>query len=906
MTEPATDPDPYEQFVERYFETGEKAISESWPAELRARCRFFLRMAEDSRGFAAAATPAPAPSCAPVSAPASPEPIAASSPSLSPERSVLEETGMDAGVELVGPGREAEASALGRARARGRQGERYVVEREIARGGMGRILLAYDRDFRRRIAVKVLLAPRTDKRTSGRFIEEAQATAQLEHPNIAPVYDLGVDVQGAPFFTMKWIRGRDLKQVISAEAARPSLVRLIQILQQAAMGVHFANSRGVIHRDLKPQNIMVGDYGEVLVVDWGLAKILHGGTAEAADRRDAGDASDASDAGDAGDRIEPGGGESKEKEEVTTDRADSGQKTFEGTVQGSPAYMTPEQARGEVGEIDARTDVFGLGAILYEVLTGSPPFEGTSFRMVLEKARRGLVTPPRERAPDRAIPPALDAVCRRALSARKEDRHASARELHDELQSYIEGIHDAERRAAEASRLQTAANGILTDLRAAEREEARLATEEGVLRRRLQEHAPEEERKALWDLQARLAAARAEAGAAFNRTTSAYQAVLAIEPSHAPAREALAAIYLERMIMAEARGDAESAALYEGLVAQHHGGRFSAELEGQALLRLRTEPAGARISIARYREAGPLLVLPAAEALGQAPLERALPRGSYMLLVERAGHESLRCPLLLERSATVEVSLRLEAVGSIAPGFLQVCAGDSIVGSSGRDQPSLQRARQRVETFFVGEYPVSFGEYCTFLDEKSDWDEGSLEASWPAFGREVYVERDADGRHRPLTRLDPRMPVFAVSFASAELYCRWLARSLGRDVSLLEEVEWERAARGADGRLYPWGNGFDWALMKGGRSRPGEPSPEPVGRFPRDTSPFGVREMAGGVREHVLGWYGEGYRVARGGSWFNPLPFIFRADSRSSLRDGSRATDVGFRVCYHGPSGSGG
>ncbi|MBI4607094.1 MAG: serine/threonine protein kinase, partial [Planctomycetes bacterium] len=366
----------YRDFVERYFEGGSSDVPADWPEDLRARCLFFLKVAEGG--------PAPA-----------------------GERSVVAElskAGVTSGVELEPPGGPPPPAP----QAETGSGERYVFEGEIARGGMGRILLAYDRDFRRRIAVKVSLATAADRRRASRFLEEAQATAQLEHPNIPPVYDLGIDAKGSAYFTMRWIRGRNLKDIIAARTGELSLVRLVQILAQAAMGVHFAHTRGVIHRDLKPHNIMVGDYGEVLVVDWGLAKVLrrHGEPAE-------------------------------EEPPVSTARAEGEEPTLDGTVQGSLAYMAPEQAWGDTAAIDVRTDVFGLGAVLYEVLTGTPPRVQRSLPALLEAARLEEVEPPRQRAPSAGVPPQLEEAARKALALRKEDRYQSAKELHDALQAFI-------------------------------------------------------------------------------------------------------------------------------------------------------------------------------------------------------------------------------------------------------------------------------------------------------------------------------------------------------------------------------------------------------------------------------------------------------------------------------------
>jgi serine/threonine-protein kinase len=204
-----------------------------------------------------------------------------------------------------------------------------------------------------------------------------------------------------------------------------------------------------------------------------------------------------------------------------------------------------------------------------------------------------------------------------------------------------------------------------------------------------------------------------------------------------------------------------------------------------------------------------------------------------------------------------------------------------------------------VGDFFLGRFPVTFEEYCRFLDEECR-DEPARGEHVPAFGREVYAVQGGQGRFEPISRLDPTMPVMAVTAASARRYCAWLSARTGKDVRLPSEIEWERAARGADGRLFPWGNGFDWALLKGRLSRPGDPFLEPVGAFPRSVSPFGVRDLAGGVNELCEGAYGEGHRPTRGGSWFNAAPYVFRADWRMSVAERGRATDIGFRVCYSG------
>src|SRR5262245_24767596 len=236
---------------------------------------------------------------------------------------------------------------------------RYQLVGEIARGGMGAILKGRDTDLGRDIAVKVLLETHQgNTELVRRFVEEAQIGGQLQHPGVVPVYELGQFPDRRPYFTMKLVKGRTLAALL-AERADPTQdrPRFLGIFAQVCQTLAYAHARGAIHRDLKPSNVMVGSFGEVQVMDWGLAKVLaEGGTADeeraSRGRQPPEDAS----------RTARGAGYG------TAEQA--GSRTHAGSVLGTPAYMAPEQAKGEVGRLDERCDVFGLGAILCEVLTG--------------------------------------------------------------------------------------------------------------------------------------------------------------------------------------------------------------------------------------------------------------------------------------------------------------------------------------------------------------------------------------------------------------------------------------------------------------------------------------------------------------------------------------------------------
>ena len=267
----------------------------------------------------------------------------------------------DAPSPVVGPGEEALAA--------GGPG-RYQVLGEIARGGMGIVLKGRDPDLGRDVAMKVLHPGHAgDPAMIRRFIEEAQIGGQLQHPGILPVYELGLDADLRPYFTMRLVKGRTLAALLE-ERPDPAhdLGRFLSVFEQVCQTVAYAHARGVIHRDLKPSNIMVGAFGEVQVVDWGLSKVLRQG----------------------GER-QPGQGQPAGADEphVTTVRTTGGgMPSQSGSIIGTPSYMSPEQARGEVDDLDEQADVFALGAILCEILTGQPPYIG-SRPQILEDAAAG-------------------------------------------------------------------------------------------------------------------------------------------------------------------------------------------------------------------------------------------------------------------------------------------------------------------------------------------------------------------------------------------------------------------------------------------------------------------------------------------------------------------------------------
>lgn len=322
---------------------------------------------------------------------------------------------------------------------------RYNSAAELGRGGMGVVLKVRDTDLRREVAMKVVRSDRAQPGTQNgnavlrRFIEEAQITGQLEHPNIVPVHELGADADGRVYFTMKLVRGRPLNDVIKAlragdesTLAEYPLDRLLGVFMKVCDALSFAHAHNVIHRDLKPENIMLGRFGEVLVMDWGLARILNQPEAPGLEV--------------------VGGIETDSSQRKLEGDSRPSALSMEGTIAGTPAYMAPEQARGQVSRIDQTTDVFALGAILYELLILRPPYQGEGGTQVIERAAEGEIVPPAERAakdpelrarlprlPGGKVPAELEAIAMHALSYRQEKRYPTAKALKEDVENYMAG-----------------------------------------------------------------------------------------------------------------------------------------------------------------------------------------------------------------------------------------------------------------------------------------------------------------------------------------------------------------------------------------------------------------------------------------------------------------------------------
>jgi serine/threonine-protein kinase len=760
--------------------------------------------------------------------------------------------------------------------------EKYEVVSPLGMGGMGEVLLVRDKDLLRDVALKLLRTDVASEDSKRKFVAEAQATSQLEHPGIPPVYDIGVGADGRCYYSMKLVRGRSLHSVVEALAAGDAettrehdVHRLMTVLERVAEAVHFAHEKGVLHRDLKPENIMLGSYGEVLVVDWGLAKVEGVAESETA---------------------------------VQTAETLAERMTQMGTVKGTIPFMSPEQAYGQ--ELDRRSDVYALGAILYELLTLRSAFEGGEAIAMLLRVARGEFEDVATKNPGRPVHEFLAALCRRAMAKDPAERPPTAREFADELRSFLDGRAEKERRHKEAEAL--AAQGRQAMARyvsakdaidGAERTAAEAAT-------RVKPWQSLDEKAALLDARDAVAAAKKAQALAFAETTKLLEGALLAEPENAAARGALADLWRSRLEDAEARQDPTDTDFALTMLRRYDDGRLAAYLAGDGSLELTTDPPGAEVTIARFEDRRGVLHLGEARSLGRTPLVPVpLPMGSYLCILRCPGFRDVRYPVHITRNRAWKGRVKMRTDREIGDGFVLVPGGLFVYGEY-RNTKKLE-----LPDFVIAEKPVTFGDWAEFLAavEKEEGLEAATKLCPGTPGDGPYMERREDGTWFPLPNnvegparerclrehgpdFERLLPVSGVSWHDSVAYCAWKSKTTGREWRLPTEEEREKAARGVDGRVFPWGDLADATLGKCDSSRDERSQPEPVGCFPRATSVYGMNDASGNSFDWTDSWFDShaAGRVLRGGGWDSAVGFL-RCASRFRIEPGYRHGHHGLR-----------
>jgi serine/threonine-protein kinase len=774
----------------------------------------------------------------------------------------------------------------------------------------------WDPHVHRAVARKVQRVDRCSADERALFQQEIIITARLQHPGVVPLYDWGELPDGRVWFTMKLVRGETIESRIAALHHQPSgqpflraLRRTLDDFRRLCEPVAYAHEKGIIHRDLTPANLMIGDLGEVHVMDWGLARDLSRAAA------------------------------AQPSEE--SPRADRSERT---RIAGTAPYMSPEQATGRISLMGPASDVYALGAVLYQILCGRAPYDpGGRERAAWDQILRQVLAgppPPVAGVATWPVPKELAAICDRAMAREPWERYANAVALMEALRDWLDGTDRQERArriVAEADREHR------PRIEAMRREAEALRASSRALLGKLRDYDPAQDKAEGWALADRAQATEQRALREEIYWTQKVRSALNEAPDLEEAHDALAAHYLACLLGAEAENDEPSAARFAAHLedhARHLSGaaraRCEAVVRGKGRLTIVTDPPDAEVVIAPYMAVDRYLMPDDRRArVEAAPVrELRLGRGSYLVRLRAPGRREVRYPVAIGRDehwdgvrpgSAAPWPIRLLRDEDLGEDDVYVPAGWFVAGGDPRAAEALPRRRVWVDAFVVRRHPVTNQEYVAFLNDLVALGRAgeALErcphrryGATASGGDPPAYAQDAAGR---FALRDPgaegALPVVLVDWSDAMAYAAFLARTTGQPWRLPSELEWEKAARGVDGRFMPWGDHVEPTWACGAGSHPDRKQVLSVHAYPTDMSPYGVRGMAGNVRDWCIErWQLDGptledgilriepasagdgdERAMRGGAW-TTAGDTARLAVRFSDKPGTRHGVLGFRL----------
>ena len=717
----------------------------------------------------------------------------------------------------------------------------------VARGSRSVVYRGHAPDLPGPVAVKVLTGEgEASPEEIERFEREARSASRLRHSNIVTVHRVG-DEAGKPYIVMDYVMGKSL--AVRTEAGPLPTRSAMAIISALASAVQHAHDQGIIHRDLKPENILFDESGSPRIMDFGLARDVQAGAL-----------------------------------------ADG----TEGKIVGTPGYMPPEQALALTDEVDQQSDVYALGAILYEMLTGHPPFAAPTTALLIRKVREDEPPKPSELNPD--VHADAETICLRAMERSKPRRYAAAEQLRRDAEAFLggkkieavpPGVTEKAPRWLWRHKGSTGAAVLAAAIVVAFAWAVRSSwievrqREAGARREEIAKLVSSAEGYAeTWREELDLigsappseatASGRLRAEAKFAKAVCCYMRVLEAEPGKEEIRRRIAALIGDGLLDAESAGELGKAAILRELARTYCPDRRDEILAATGTLWVESEPRGAQVTLSERPDWTGLIGRPGEWAdLGPTPvLPLELPSGAYLLKIEHEGHEPARLPVSLKRGESRHIRARLLKAGTVPEGMVYI---PSSVARGGKGRPG---------GFLIGRTEITVARYAEFLK---------------SIGTEARRMSPAGG----LDTTRPEKPVTGVTAEQARAYCIWLSKRTGRRFRLPSSAEWIRAAGGADGRPYPWGWYFDERRTAGGAAEDVARGPADTGTHPVDESPFGVMDTAGNVSE----WVDPerplpGVDFAAGGCYMMLQADQFRLGALRTVPRGSRAPSIGFRaVC---------